>query len=150
MSIITQQRLTERLTEPELIRLTDDAGEGALDTDNMQRAIDAGEAEILSRLGRRYTLPLSLSHATDQAVVTTYCLDVVVYHLFVRREAAAAGSDSVLAAAYKAAIAWAEKVAKGELDLLGEAEAEDAPVAGGGIVVHSSEAVISRTSMKGL
>lgn len=147
MSLIAQTDLEERIGQAEVARLTDDDADGAVDAAALSRIIDDGESEILSRLGQRYRLPLRLRHATDERVVKGYCLDVIVYRAYMRRDRSVTED---IASAYRQAIAWADKIAEGKLGLIEEIEAEEAPLAGGGIIVHGSERVISRESMRGL
>jgi len=147
MSIITQTNLADRLGAAELIRLTDDAGSAAVNTAVMDRAIDEGEGEILNNLGQKYTLPLVLTDANSAAVVRAKCLDAVVYRLVVHRDRVV---DESLLAAYKAAVAWSERIATGALGLIGETLTGSSPAPGGAMLIVGGEQVIDRESMKGL
>lgn len=59
MSYCTQDDLTTRYGESELIQLTDRAGLGEIDATALGQAIADTDAEIDARLGGRYPVPLA-------------------------------------------------------------------------------------------
>jgi len=59
MSYCTQQDLVDRYSEEELIQLTDREGTGAINPQRVDDAIADATATIDSRLGGRYSLPIS-------------------------------------------------------------------------------------------
>lgn len=147
MAYTTQASLEERVGEAELVRLTDDANTGTVNTDVLDRIVAEGEAELLGYLGQRYTLPLALGNAIDAAVVRAHCADVIVYRLYIHRDREATAD---LLSLYKAAVEWAKAIAAGSIGLLAETPVTSSPATGGKIIVSSEEAVITRDSMQGL
>lgn len=146
MSIVTQQMLVTRLTEPELIRLTDINGE-AIGQAAMAQAISEGESEILVNVGQKYTLPLSLGDKDTAALVRTKCTDAVVYRLYVNCDHRV---DESIEKAYDVAIKWSEGIATGKLGLLGETQQEASPAAGGAMLIVGGGQTIDRDTMGGL
>jgi len=146
MAVITQAEIEDRIGTRELVRLTDDAGTGSVDADNLSRAITEGESEILSRIAHKYVLPLALSDTTTSAVVKTYLIDAIVYRLSARRPPI----PEDVAADYQRALAWADKVAAGTVGLVGETLRGSSPAPGGSIRIDATERVIDRESMSGL
>jgi phage gp36-like protein len=146
MAIITQTEVEGRIGSAEVIRLTDDAVSGSVNAAILARVISDAEGEVLGRIAQAYTLPLGLADVNTSAMVKTALLDVVVYRLALRRPPVAED----FAASFKAAIAWADKIASGSLGLAGETELAESVGQGGNIVVDSTERVIDRDSMAGL
>ena len=146
MSIITQADIEGRIGESELIRLTDDAVAGTVDTTVVAAAIADGEGEVLGRLAQAYTIPLDLADTNTAAMVKTALLDVVLYRLMLRRPPVIEDYSN----GYKNAIAWAEKIAAGSLGLPGESPVGEAPAGGGRIAIDASERIFSRESFEGL
>lgn len=146
MSIVTQQMLEDRVGEAELIRLTDDAGSGAVNAAVLARAIDEGEGEILANVAQKYTLPLDLSDAIVAAAIKAKLLDAVVYRLCMHRDRPV---QEDITAAYKSALAWSEKIAAGNLRLYRETEQED-PGQATEFIIESGTKVFGRDKMKGL
>lgn len=69
-----------RLAQNELVELTDDAGAGKVDDDNVANILTEASALVDSYCRQRYTVPLQTS---DQ--VKSLTLDIAVYKLFERR-----------------------------------------------------------------
>ncbi len=59
MAYCTEQNLIDRYSEEELIQLTDREGTGAINSQRLDDAIADASATIDSRLGGRYSLPIS-------------------------------------------------------------------------------------------
>jgi phage gp36-like protein len=147
MSILTQTQIEQRVAADELVRLTDDSGAGAVDTDVLARAVEAGESEVLGLVGQRYQLPLSMTHATTVSMVQTKLLDAVVYRLYLHRDQVI---PETIRDCYKDAIRWAESIAKGDIGLINETQQSASPAGGGEMLIVSSDQVVSRESMAGL
>lgn len=148
MAIVTQTLLESRIGTEELIRLTDDAATGDVNTTVLDQAIAEGEAEINVRLGSRYVTPPALTDAATRAAVLKYYLDCVVYALYRHRNRNV--TDEAIVKDHDAALAWAKDVGTGKLLLAGETLVTTAGVATGGVLMVEDEAVFSRESMKGL
>ncbi|MFQ5695812.1 MAG: gp436 family protein [Terriglobia bacterium] len=80
MAYSTQADLLERITEQELIQLTDDANLGAVDIAKMDAAIAAAAGLLDSYAGARYPLPL-----VKTAQVKKLAVDLALYELESRR-----------------------------------------------------------------
>lgn len=80
MAYSTQSDLLERISEPELIQLTDDAGAGVIDSAKVTAAIREADATIDAYASRRYNIPLVV---TDQ--VRALSARLAIYFLEVRR-----------------------------------------------------------------
>ncbi|WP_319543160.1 DUF1320 domain-containing protein [uncultured Pseudodesulfovibrio sp.] len=142
MPYCTLDDIKGQLDEREIIQLTDDADTGAVDLDNVNRAISDADAEINGYLGARYAVPLD----PVPAVVGKYAVDIAVYHLESRRRGA---SDS-RKERYDMAIRFLTKVGEGKLTL-GVNDPEDTPRDNEAPQMASSnpERLFSRDSMKG-
>lgn len=146
MAIITQADIEGRISEAELIRLTDDGATGAVDATVLAAVIAGGEGEVLALIQQQWVVPLQLTDANTAAMVEAMLLDVIVYRLYARRMPIP--EDAI--AAYETAKALAEKIGSGTIGLVGEIEIDEAPAAGGAIIVDAETQVISREDMKGL
>lgn len=78
MNYTSQVQLETRISKAELIRLTDEADTGSVDTAKIDAAIEAAGAEIDSYIGSRYALPL----ATVPGVVGSMACDIAIYILY--------------------------------------------------------------------
>jgi len=81
MAYSTQDDIEKQIPEEILIELTDDAGTGEVDTDNIDRAIEDADDEIDSFLSLAYTLPL----ASTPGLVRRMSVDLAVCNLYSRR-----------------------------------------------------------------
>ncbi len=106
MTYCTQQNLQDRFGEVELIRLTDEAGIGAIDTVVLDRAITDADAEINSYLVA-YTLPLANVPANFERLAC----DIVRFSLYKNM------MTDVVELRYKQAIRYLEKVSEGKIKL---------------------------------
>jgi phage gp36-like protein len=143
---VPQSELEDRLGAAELARLTDDFGAGSINATVLAQAIADGEADILNWINQKYVLPLSLGNAATAYMVKSRMADCIEYRLHRRR--APAPEDVV--ETYRWAIEWAQKVAAGEIGLVGETELSESPHAAGNPVIQSEERVIDRDAMRGL
>jgi phage gp36-like protein len=110
MSYCTTENITDRIGEPALIQLTDDAGAGEVDDDIVAAAIAASEATIDAYCQKRYTVPLS----PIPAQIAGLCVDIAVYNLYSRSDLA---MPEVRKDRYNAAIRFLEKAAEGKIEL---------------------------------
>lgn len=78
MNYCTQDDLTDRYGERELVQLTDDTGRGVIDSVKLDRAIADAGAEIDGYLSARYRLPLA---SVPQAVTRLAC-DIARHQLY--------------------------------------------------------------------
>jgi len=146
MAIITQADVQGRIPAAELIRLTDDAAAGTVNTTVLGQVIADGEGEVMNLIAQAYTVPLALGDANAAAAVKAMLLDVIVFRLLMRRMPVP--EDAVTA--YKAAMARAKEIATKVVGLVGETPVGTAPAGGGSIAIDASERVISREEMEGL
>jgi len=73
--------IEKQIPEEILIELTDDDGVGAVDTGNVDRAIEDADDEIDSFLSLRYSLPL----ASTPGMVRRMSVDLAICNLYGRR-----------------------------------------------------------------
>ena len=116
MAYCTVADIQGRIDEAVLIRLTDETGEGLVDTDRVQEAIDDAQAEIDVYCSRLQSVPFS-----DPApvIITKICKDMAVYNLYSLKNAAEEDVED----RYKRAVAFLKDVSNGVVDL-----GDDAPV----------------------
>ena len=119
MSYCTQDDILERISETELIQLTDDENTGAVDADRVTRAIADADQEIDSYVGVRHIVPLD----PVPALVRKLSTEMVVYNLYGRRTA---GPPDHIKDRYTAAIRLLELIAKGQASL-GAQDPEGSP-----------------------
>jgi phage gp36-like protein len=97
-----------RLTQQELVQLTNDSGENTVDAANVTAILTEASAVVDSYCRERYTLPLQSSEQ-----VKGLTLDIGVYKLFLRRRRVTADIEK----AYENAIAFLRDVAAGKAGL---------------------------------
>ena len=140
MSYCTIDDIKKQVFEDELIRLTDEAGTGEIDTTKVDTAIETAEVEIDAYLGEQYTLPLS----PVPPIVTKLAVDLAIRNLYLLGPGGVPKSREDQAAN---AVRLLEKIAGGKLTL----GAND-PQAGGfdhQVTITSSPRIFSREKMKG-
>ena len=137
MSYCTQQQLTERFGERELIQLTNFDANDTINTDTLDRAITATAAEIDSYLVDRYTTPL----AGAPERIVDIAADLVRCRLYTHDI-----PDNV-AEACKQARRWLEGVAMGKWSVPGLAEKSGAETTGSP-QVHGPSRVFTSDSLK--
>lgn len=134
----TVDDLKKQLPEDLLIQLTDDAGNGIIDTTVTDNALEAADVEIDGYLGERYTLPLS----PVPNIINKQAVDVAIYNLYARRQ----GPPDHWQSRYNNVIRFLEKVVKGDISLgAGDPEAGLAD----NVEVSSSDRIFSRDTLKG-
>ncbi len=145
MSYITQEQLEARFAG--LRWWTDDAAAGAIDGDIVAEAIALAGGKIDQAAMQQYSVPLTLTNSSTAAAVREAAGAIAGYYLCSRVQDREVPAN--MAAMYKDAIDWLEKLANGKVYLAGESTAEVARPAGG-IVIAGGEAVVTRESMGGL
>lgn len=116
MAYSTQADLLNRITEPELVQLTDDSNTGMVDAAKVTEAIAWADGQVDAKAGSRYTLPLAAS-----AQVRGLSADLAVFFLEKRR----ARIRAVTQQRHDNAIALLERIEKGEGLLSGQASGQD-------------------------
>lgn len=101
--------LYEKISEQELILLTDDIGAGAINTDRIEETSAAAAAEIDGYVGVRYLVPVV---APIPALLKLLSIDIQIYRLYGRRARPQKVIDD-----YKEAMRKLEHIAKGMLTL---------------------------------
>ncbi len=131
--------LQKRLSDDELLRLTDDQDSGSIDEAIVDAAIETAGLEVDSYLGERFTLPLS----PIPGIVSHLTQDVAVYNLYARNHE---GPTEHWQKRYENAVALLRRITEGDVTL----GAGD-PDAGSGYEVQISAAdrVFTRDGMKG-
>jgi len=92
-----------------LTQLTDDAGDGTVDTVLVDDQLGLAAVEIDGYLGSRYRLPLSTTHT----ILAKLCVDIAVFNLFSRR----GGPPDHWQKRYDNAIQFLARVADGKISL---------------------------------
>lgn len=139
MSYCTQNDILNQVPMDDLIQLTDDAGTGAVDEDNVDRAIADADAMIDAYCQGRYSVPLT----TVPDMIRQVSVDIAIYNLYSRRDMAPDMRD----ARYKNAVRFLEKVAGGQIEL---GAATPAPTTSGAAVeIDQEDRAFTRTRMEG-
>ena len=110
MAYCTTADLENALPTDELIRLTDDAGSGAVDSGKLTEAIDDGAAEIDGYLAGRYEVPIS----TAPQILVKVNRDLAIYYLYGRVKQ---NMPELWKERYENAIRLLTKVGEGKLTL---------------------------------
>ena len=116
MAYCTLDDLKEKISEDQLIQLTDDDDAGAIASSRTDRAIQDAESEIDSYCAARYKVPLY----PVPGIIRKYCVDIAVYNLFQRRR----GAPEDRYRDYKSAITFLQNVAAGKATLGEQPEPE--------------------------
>ncbi len=135
----TLSDIQQRLSDDELIRLTDDQDSGGIDTVIVAAAIETASVEIDSWLGERYTLPLN----PVPGIVGHLASDLTIYNLYARNHE---GPTEHWQKRYENATAMLARIAHGKISL---GVGDPAGGAGGEAIISSSGRIFSRDSMKG-
>lgn len=134
----TQDDLKKQLSEDLLIQLTDDAGNGVIDTTVTDTALETADVEIDGYLGERYTLPLS----PVPAIINKQAVDIAIYNLYGRRQ----GPPDHWQKRYDNVIRFLSKIVTGDISLgVGDPEGAVEDVA----LVSSQDRIFTRDSLKG-
>jgi phage gp36-like protein len=129
-----------------LVQLTNDTGSGnTVDTNVLDQAIAAAEADVNACLNKGFNLPVTVVANGQPAydTVVQLCVRVLRYHLYFRRPEVM-GPESPILLDYEAALKLAIEMAKGNKALPG-----DPPVPRAGehpYAQHSTVSTLSGTS----
>lgn len=123
MAYCVQADIANMLPEAVLIRLTDDANAGSIDTDRLEESIDTASDEIDTYIGGRYSLPIT---GTVPPIIKKMCCDIAIYNLYSRVKESI---PELRQKRYDAAVRLLEKIAKGEISI-GIQPPPDPPSAG--------------------
>lgn len=140
MSYATAADLEARITQSELIRLTDEADTGAVDAAKVTAALEAADTEIDSYLAARYTLPLT----DPQPLLTSLAVDIAIWNLYAVDET---GAPETRKDRYQAAVATLGRLSSGKQTL----GAQEVAAGGSDAAVYSGPTrLFDRTKMTGL
>lgn len=139
MTYATQQNLTDRFGEDELIQLTDRDNLGAINATVVNRALADADATINGYLAARYTLPLS--NPVPEMLERLAC-DIARYALFEDQV------TEIVEKRYKDAIALLRDVSAGRAEL-GISDTGNKPVSNATEQISSTTPVWRRTESDG-
>lgn len=143
MAYCVQADITHMLPEAVLIRLTDDAGAGAIDAARLAESIDTAADEIDAYIGGRYALPVS---GAVPPILVKLNADIAIYNLYSRVKESI---PELRQKRYDAAVKLLEKIAEGKISI-GIQPPPDAPAAGGyegGMAVSARTQIFDATTM---
>ncbi len=109
MAYCTLADLLEKISEDELIAITDDTGAGAVDTDKADRAIADADAEIDAYCARLYQVPF----ATVPPMIRKQSVAIALYNLYQGRH----GATEDRQRDYDNAVKFLKLVNKGDISL---------------------------------
>jgi phage gp36-like protein len=107
----TQDDILLRLSEMDLIQLTDDSNDGEINTDVVDGAIDAADAEIDFYCSAGYSVPFT----APPAIVKTWSIDIAIHNLYGRRNDVAIPENCK--SRYESAIELLQKIQTGAITL---------------------------------
>jgi phage gp36-like protein len=137
MPYATLDDLKKILNETVLIDLTDDAGDGVIDTAVVDNSLEAADVEIDAYLGERYGLPLNPA----PPIVAKMAGDLAVFNLYSRRE----GPPDHWQVRYNNVIKLLGRIQAGDVGLgLGD----PAAAVSDGAEVISEDRIFTRDSLK--
>lgn len=140
MGYATVEDLVKRITESELIRLTDEEDTGAVVEATIEAALESADTEIDSYLASRYTLPL----ADPQPLLTSIAVDIAIWNLYSLDDS---GVPEIRKDRYQAAVKMLERIASGKQTL----GAQEIAAAGSSAAVFSGpDRLFTRDNMKDL
>ena len=117
MAYCTIEDIKGRITEDDLLRVTDEFGTGLPDNDKIASAISDAEAEVDSYCAKRHTVPFA---PPVPAMIVKVCKDIAVYNVYALKNAA----HEDISDRYQKAVSYLKDVAKGIVDLGGVAAPE--------------------------
>lgn len=130
--------LNKRITQDELIRLTDEADSGQVITATIEAALEAADVEIDSYLAPRYTLPLT----DPQPLLSTLAVDIAIWNLYSLDDS---GVPENRKDRYNAAVKTLERLSTGKQTLGGE---EKAAAGSSAAVFSGPDRLFSRKTLK--
>lgn len=138
MTYASQQNLTDRFGEDELIQLSDRANTGLINSTVVARALADADAEINGYLSTRYTLPLS---SVPEVLVVIAC-NIARYRLDNR------DPREDIVTRYKDAIKYLKDVVSGE-GSLGVDSSNARPATNNSVQMSSTKPVFRRADSEG-
>jgi phage gp36-like protein len=117
MAYCTRDNIEGKISNPDLIRLTDESGSGVVDYVKLDDAITEAEAEVDSYCAIRHTVPFQ---SPIPSMVIKICKDIAVYNVWSLRNAVPDDCED----RYQRAVAYLKNVAKGIVELGGDATEE--------------------------
>ena len=146
MGYITNSDIEERLGSVAYVQLADDDGNGVADVGVVDEARLGAEGEVNSYLGRRYSVPVSLTTHPDLAdVLASFTLDLAEYRLRLRRppvpDDARRRRDQ--------AIEWLTRVAEGRIELPSAVGVAASTARGTIAAVTGEKRVLTRDELNG-
>lgn len=130
--------LNKRITQDELIRLTDEADSGQVNTATIEAALEAAAVEIDSYLASRYSLPLT----DPQPLLATLAVDIAIWNLYSLDDS---GVPENRKDRYREAVKTLERLSTGKQTLGGEEKA----AAGSSAAVYSGpDRLFSRKTLE--
>lgn len=140
MAYCTRENIQDKITDQDLIRLTDEAGAGVADFSKIDDAIAEAQAEVDSYCVKRHTVPFA---DPAPAMISKVCKDITVYNLWSLRHAAPDDCED----RYKKAVSYLEKIAAGTVDLGGDSP-EQIDDGGPASTKSSSDRIFTMDSME--
>jgi len=134
----TLDDLKKRITEDELLRLTDEHELGAIDQTIVDEAIEAAGIEIDSYLGKRFDLPLN----PLPGVVANLAKSIAIFNLYGRSQE---GPSDHWQKRYESSVALLSMIAAGDVSMGNE----DPDASNDDVQLSGADRIFSRTSMKG-
>lgn len=133
MAYCVQADIEKRISQADIIALTDDTGAKVVNTTNLNEAIGRADNRINGALRGKFTVPLT----TVPGIITEIAVDLTVYHLYTRRPSIE--FPKVIADRYDDALQQLSEIADGTLQPF---EASDPALANwsGDVVCNKSEA----------
>lgn len=140
MAYCTLADIYAQLYTAELLRLTDEAGTGLVDTTKVDTAIETADVEIDAYLGQQYSLPL----ATTLPIITKLSVDLAIRNLYLLNAGGIPESRDTQAAN---AVRMLEKIAQGKLTLgVGDPQAGSSD---NSVQIDAPERIFSRAKLTG-
>ncbi|MCL4514146.1 MAG: DUF1320 domain-containing protein [Firmicutes bacterium] len=134
--------LLKKIPQAVLVKLTDDAGTGAIDQTKVDDAMIDAANEIDSYCRSRYPVPFN----PVPGIIKKLALDIALYNLFSRRGFEEGSPDKIIADRYKAAIELLEKIARGLVSL---GDSGNAPPPPQGVDISNPPRRFSRPKLEG-
>jgi len=140
MAYCTLDDIKDMMDEDEIIRFTDDADAGVVNTSVTDKAIAGADALIDSHIGSRYSVPVD---PVPDIIVDLAC-DIAIYKLYSRRSAA----PDEIRQKYEDAVKYLEKVAAGKI-IIPDATAASTSASNDAVIITASDKIFSRDTMEG-
>ncbi|MCK5099792.1 MAG: DUF1320 domain-containing protein [Desulfobacteraceae bacterium] len=141
MAYCTREDIDGKITEAELIRLTDESGTGLVDYTKVDNAITEAEAEVDSYCAKRHAVPFQ---PPVPSMIVKVCKDIAVYNTWSLKNAAPEDCED----RYARAVAYLKNVAKGIVDL-GTGSTEEVDDGGPESIKSASDKIFTLGNMEG-